>query len=72
MITWTPIEQLPDELKDGRTIFLWTGTSKDGFHIEASWHETRWTPAGEKVPGWVDDGGAIMCEVNHFAEITPP
>jgi hypothetical protein len=31
MITWTPIAQLPDELKDGREVLLWDADEPEGY-----------------------------------------
>jgi hypothetical protein len=71
MITWTPIEQLPDELKDGREVLLWLGD--DGATV-ASWvdYSGSYRPEGQ-FADWNDERGPLgFLTVTHFAEITPP
>jgi hypothetical protein len=72
MITWTPIAQLPDELKDGREVLLWLG--KDGPTL-ASWVDYSgggYVPEGE-FANWSDERGPLgHLTVTHFAQITPP
>lgn len=66
MITWRPIAELPDELKDGREVLLWDGDRAD----VGSWAIERWWDNG---PGWNDTGeGAPLLDVTHFAEINAP
>jgi hypothetical protein len=70
MITWRPIAELPDELKDGRTLLVW---GPPGFHTEAAWSPTRYGNGGDLIePGFIWDGGALMSEVTHFSEINAP
>lgn len=78
MITWTPIAQLPDELKDGRWLLLSGGQINHGWDYEepkppmvvAQWRtyaNDGWQFA------WYDSGYYGGYEnPAYFAEITPP
>ena len=75
MIIWTPIAQLPDELKDGRQIGLAyeyaNGTVNAGpphyLYVFGRWHAGGWYLDDTDV-----ETGSITHEPTHFAEITPP
>jgi hypothetical protein len=72
MITWRPIAQLPDELKDGREVLLW---EEDGAATVAIWID--YDPDGYVPEGpfasWSDERGPLgFLTITHFAEITPP
>lgn len=67
MIQWHPISELPDALKDGRQLLLWSGEADVG----------RWSASGAYfgtgTPGWSDviEGGELS-GITHFAEINSP
>lgn len=69
MITWTPIDQLPEALKDGRPLLLHLppGKNFDGGAIEGWWFSS---------PKEIDDGWETIVgglgEPTHFAEINAP
>ncbi len=65
MITWTPIAQLPDELKDGREVLLWSDDPRIKGAIQVDWVGTGWAEVME---------GRLLDDIDftHFAEITPP
>lgn len=67
MITWTPIEQLPEELKDGREVLL-AFDDNDGYTV-AWWSKAldAWTDIGD-----IGLAGLEGITPTHFAEITPP
>lgn len=59
MITWRPIAELPDELKDGREVLLW---DEDGAET-CIWHGAAWMHTA---------GGVFVYDATHFAEINAP
>lgn len=69
MIEWKPIDEMPDELKNGRQVLLWD----DGEAIVGVF-----VPLGgvfeTSVDGWCVN--SFECQpilrVTHFAEINPP
>ena len=65
MITWTPIDQIPEELKDGRPVLLWI----EGRPLTASWDRDRWDliEGGEYAASL-----AVYGVITHFAEINAP
>jgi hypothetical protein len=72
MITWTPIAQLPDELKDGREVLLADERARKvgrWFVGTSCWFLSDGPNALIlRAPG---DGFEISTPT-HFAEITPP
>lgn len=65
MIDWRPIEEIPDELKDGRQVLLWDGVF--GAQV-ARWQRFWDTGFASEI-----DGDPIAVEdATHFAEISPP
>jgi hypothetical protein len=73
MITWTPIAQLPDELKDGREVLLWTefGASVCSWSDNVFAHDEA-EQRGERG-AWQDEQQPMgYIAITHFAEITPP
>lgn len=65
-IPWQPIEDMPEDRKDGRQVLLWN----EGPNI-GSWHKgPRWYDNG---PGWIDDGeGGPIDDVTAWADINTP
>jgi len=65
MILWTPIDQIPEALKDGRPVLLWI----EGRPLTASWDRDRWDliEGGEYAASL-----AVYGVITHFAEINPP
>ena len=61
MITWRPIAELPDELKDGREVMAWCSTDEPQI---VHWNELR--------RYWQNDEGQIIDDLTHFAEINAP
>lgn len=61
MITWRPIAELPDELKDGRRVLVWTC---NGYA-----HVVEWADWGED---WRNDEMLPIDGPTHFAEINAP
>lgn len=60
MITWTPIADMPDELKDGREVLV---SSAEHGALLASW----------LVDMWVDTiGGNPFRDATHYSEINAP
>ena len=57
MITWTPITEMPDEMRDGRKVLIWY---KDGAE------KVYW-----EYGCWVDDDRYCYddCDVSHYSEI---
>lgn len=69
MITWRPIAELPDELKDGRDVLLW----EDGSAALANWVDYSPGDVGGKSANWHDERGSLgHATVTHFAEINGP
>ncbi len=64
-VDWRQIEELPEKLKDGRSVLLW-----DGDYLElGEWSKETWYGS----PGWVDlYVGNPIEGVTHFAEVSPP
>ena len=70
MIDWTPISDMPDDLKDGREVLMWINAGFSGgdpfaqicmYDIRYNWQ------------GWIDTTEhADMGEPTHYCEITPP
>jgi len=72
MITWRPIAELPDELKDGREVHL---RSDHDFDRVGSWGKfhMRWDgPFSPPEFGWMDCDGEHIASPTHFAEINAP
>lgn len=66
-ISWRPIGDLPEHLKDGREVLVW-----DGFCADV----VTWLPGprwGSEGDGWIEttEGGPID-GVTHFADIVGP
>jgi hypothetical protein len=55
-IDWTPIADIPEHLKDGRSLLLWC---EGGAMVGSYWQG-----------GWISGNGDV--EPTHFAEINPP
>jgi hypothetical protein len=68
MITWTPIGQLPDELKDGREVLLWDADEPEGYRATTATFSSLEGGLG----GWRNDEFIKVENPTHFAEITPP
>jgi hypothetical protein len=65
MIPWRPIAELPDALKDGREVLVWTHHPLIVF-----WSAFYGTAGGGT---WESDGGTIEHNsITRFAEIQPP
>ena len=69
MTDWTPISDMPDELKDGRPVLLWVGHHPRAepfaliceYEITAIWQ------------GWVEAGARFeVGPATDYCEITPP
>lgn len=64
---WHPIEEMPEELKDGRRVLLrykW-GHARDPFIIEGKW--------SSRLNEWVTVGAVqTAIRVTHYCEIQPP
>lgn len=71
MITWTPTDQMPDELRDGRDVLLWD----NGHCTVGAWRRTleAWL-LSDGLGGFACDelGDGYCIQPTHFAEITPP
>lgn len=63
-IDWIPIADLPEYLKDGRDVLLWSSGSAD----VAIW----WESGLKGRSGWITPEGVQLGPVTHFAEIDPP
>lgn len=63
-IEWLPIEDLPEEMKDGRDVLAW---GRDGA-VVVYWVESSGLGA---VSHWVSESGFIE-RPTHFAEINAP
>lgn len=61
MIPWRPIAELPDGLKDGRDVLLWSTFGAASCKWNSGVRDWCFTQNGLTVWG-----------VTHFAEITPP
>lgn len=84
MIDWKAIDQLPDALKDGRMVLLWTtwGAARAEYPdtpemrerfaddaVTARWRGDRW--ALVQAGGYAADDD-VNGEITHFAEIQAP
>lgn len=60
MIDWKPIAEMPDELRDGREVLVWTT-------CHMPWLASCWSG------NWNDSTDAeIKLTPTHYCEITPP
>lgn len=64
MIPWTPIDQIPEALKDGRPVLLWV----DGACLDAVFRKGCWREWNDREYKFVPVEGVIT----HFAEINAP
>lgn len=65
-IDWLPIEELTDELKDGRELLIWI---LDDFHIGSA----NVDPDDGSIRWWIDiEAEPITDQPTHFAELNPP
>jgi hypothetical protein len=71
VITWTPIDHLPADLKDGRDVLLWEA----GFGPAGGGWGTYWNLSNGPARmehGWIDREGERFATVSHYAEINEP
>ena len=74
-IDWIPIEEMPDEFKDGRDVLL--GSRAWQLWGSGAFNNGRWTVScGGEVP-WEGDGDRgglkdLPFDPTHFAEINAP
>ena len=64
MITWLPISELPDALKDGREVLVWD--------VESGAMVAEWVLHMSDPAAWKDVVGLNPLTPTHFAEINPP
>ena len=64
MIPWTPIDQIPEALKDGRPVLLWV----DGACLDAVFYSGLW----RRWSDWSADFVPLEGAITHFAEINAP
>lgn len=66
MIQWTPISEMPDELRDGRRLLLWGEFEGNGYFVVA-----QWFPEGDYWESDDDYQYQNRC-FTHYCEITQP
>lgn len=76
MIPWLPIDAIPDDLKDGRPVLLWTDwphAPELNQAVTARWEDGRWgmTNISISISIYPEDN-RVLGVVTHYAVIEAP